>query len=407
MKVAVIDDTLSNILLLKELLGRIEGCEPFCFTDPREAMSWCEREEPDLVLVDYMMPEMDGIEFIQQFRTLAGKSATPIVIVTAYSEKDILYRALSAGANDFVTKPVDKKELISRISNLLALKSRQNELAARADTLGRQMDALAAEVRKMHRDRELMQSELVHVQKIGAIGQLTSGIAHDFNNTLTAIISYGNIIKCRLDGRDSLHDCADKLLASTDRASKLAKSLLSFSRKQTLEVKAVDLNGIVGDCAMFLLRPVCREVKISLSLSKNPIQVMVDVSQIEQVLVNLTVNARDAMQNGGTLMIQTGVVQLQDRSPHGEAQKLYGVITVQDTGTGMDEDTKDRIFEPFFTTKKQGKGTGLGLSIVYDIVRKFGGKMEVDSEIGKGTTFRIFLPIVLLPKAAAPAQETL
>ena len=152
MKVVIVDDILSNVVLLQQLVDQIEGCEQVSFTDPREALAWCEQHDPDLVLVDYMMPELDGIEFLQRFRSRPNRSSTPVVLITAYGERDILYRALGAGANDFLIKPVDKREFTFRIRNLLALRRRQNELAAQGGSLSKEIAGLATEIRGMRDD---------------------------------------------------------------------------------------------------------------------------------------------------------------------------------------------------------------------------------------------------------------
>ncbi|HMK49656.1 MAG TPA: response regulator [Thermodesulfovibrionales bacterium] len=393
MKVLIVDDTMSNVILFRELVKRIEGCEPVCFTEPTLALSWCEQNDPDLVLVDYMMPNLNGIDFIRRFREFPDKEATPLIVITAYGEKDVLYMALNQGANDFLTKPIDRTEFASRVKNMLRLRKVRNDLAARTEELTQNMDELSTRMLSMEQEHSRVEGELRHMQKIDTIGRLAGGVAHDFNNILSAILVYGTMIKNRLNSDSPLRTYADKLLASSERAGVLTKSLLSFSRKKESgqDMMLCDLNAVISEAAEVLIRPVCKGINISLRLSDGPLPVMASSSEIEQVLLNLAVNARDAMHDQGTVIIRTSTVFEDVLSDQG--LKNYALVTVSDTGTGMDESTKKRIFEPFFTTKGDGAGTGLGLSIVDEIIASHHGHIKIDSEIGKGTSFLIYIPM--------------
>jgi len=236
----------------------------------------------------------------------------------------------------------------------------------------RMEDALRA------KERELLQS-----QKMEAIGQLAGGVAHDFNNLLTAMIGYTELILEGAPPGDPIRDDARELLAAARRAADLTRQLLAFGRKQILLPRVVSLNEIVAGLERMLRRLIAENIALETDLAPDLWPVLADPGQIEQVIVNLAVNARDAMARGGTLRIGT-------RNLPGEAGRVE--ICVADTGVGMDADTQARVFEPFFTTKDAGKGTGLGLATVYGIVRQSGGEISVESEKGKGTTFRIALP---------------
>ena len=242
-----------------------------------------------------------------------------------------------------------------------------------------------------------LENQLRHSQKMEAIGTLTGGIAHDFNNILTAIIGYGSLLEMNLDSDATLHEYVEYILSAADRAASLTQSLLAFGRKQTMEQRVVDLNGIVQGVEKFLQRLLREDIELRTTTGAGACMVLVDSGQIEQVLMNLVTNARDAMASGGRLAVATSMTML-DRdfvATHGYgAPGRYALLTVTDTGSGMDDATRNRIFEPFFTTKEAGKGTGLGLSMAYGIVKSHNGYITCYSEPGAGTTFRVYLPAV-------------
>ena len=238
-------------------------------------------------------------------------------------------------------------------------------------------------------------------QRLETIGQLAGGVAHDFNNLLTVINSYTGFALAELDEQSPLREDLQQVLGAGKRASDLTRQLLAFSRKQVLKPKILDLNEVVAGLDRMLERVIGEDVTIRTRLSEGLGRVSADPAQLEQVLMNLVVNARDAMPRGGTLTITTANVQLDEKAacrhpdghPDGQAGR-YAVLSVADTGEGMDAETRERVFEPFFTTKTKDRGTGLGLATVYGIVRQSEGAIEVESQPGEGTTFRIFLPRV-------------
>lgn len=242
-----------------------------------------------------------------------------------------------------------------------------------------------------------LEDQLRQAQKMEAVGQLAGGIAHDFNNILTAIIGYGNLLQMKMKEEGPLRTYVDELLASSERAANLTQSLLAFSRKQTINPRPVDLNEIIIGVEKLLMRIIGEDIQFKAIVADEALTVMADSGQIEQALINLCTNARDAMPGGGILTIETGAVEIDEEFAQAHAYGkpgVYAVISVADTGTGLDEEMKQRIFEPFFTTKEAGRGTGLGLSIVYGIIKQHNGYINVYSEQGKGTTFRIYLPLV-------------
>ena len=246
-------------------------------------------------------------------------------------------------------------------------------------------------------ERRQIENQLRQSQKMEAVGQLAGGIAHDFNNVLTAIYGYGSAALRSMLQSDPNRLNIEHLLEAAERAAQLTQSLLTFSRKQIINIKPVGLHEIISNVEKFLVRVIGEDIKVRIVFNESEINVFADSGQIEQVIMNLATNARDAMPKGGRFTIETALTELDSGfiTKHGFGKPgKYAVISLTDTGIGMDEETRKRIFEPFFTTKGVGKGTGLGLAMVYGIVKQHDAYINVYSEPGKGTTFRIYLPVV-------------
>jgi two-component system cell cycle sensor histidine kinase/response regulator CckA len=243
-------------------------------------------------------------------------------------------------------------------------------------------------------DRKRLEEQLLQSQKMEAIGRLAGGVAHDFNNLLTAIIGYADLLARRVKGTPRLEHNVAEILEAAERAAGLTRQLLAFSRKQVLQPRVLSLNTTVADIENMLRRLIGEDVQLVTRLHERLGHVRADPTQLEQVILNLAVNARDAMPRGGQLTVETGDVELEN--------ERYVMLAVSDTGVGMDAETRSRVFEPFFTTKEPGKGTGLGLAMVYGIVAQSGGSIRVHSEPGKGTTFKVLLPRVDDPLAPDP-----
>ncbi len=254
---------------------------------------------------------------------------------------------------------------------------------------------------RLHNEEVLRNTEaqLRHAQKMEAIGRLSSGLAHDFNNVLTVVLGYAKLVRdtLRSDGTSTteVEDDLDGIQAALGKAATLTRQLLSFSRDQHLEMRVLNLNGVVQEAGRMIRRLVSEHVSVQMSLSSEFAPVRIDQTQMEQILLNLAVNARDAMPDGGTLLIRTDHVRITEeqvvRSGRVEPGD-YIVLKMRDTGVGMDAQILDRVFEPFFTTKPAGKGTGLGLATTYGLVQQWGGYLDVESRPGKGSLFRIYLP---------------
>jgi PAS domain S-box-containing protein len=253
-------------------------------------------------------------------------------------------------------------------------------------------------------ERSVLEEQLQQSRKMEAIGQLAGGIAHDFNNLLTAINGYSETALQKLLSCDPLREDLIEIKRAGERAIALTRQLLAFSRKQVLQLKVLDLNSVVTDIEKLLRRLIAEDIELRVIPGSELGSIKADPGQIEQILMNLAVNARDAMPDGGTLTIETQGVYLDEeysRQHHSVKSGFYTMLAVSDTGLGMDQQTQMRVFEPFFTTKEEGKGTGMGLSTVYGVVKQSGGHIWVYSELGRGTSFKIYFP-----RIDEPAQDT-
>jgi signal transduction histidine kinase/ActR/RegA family two-component response regulator len=279
-------------------------------------------------------------------------------------------------------------------------------LAAKQHEFGR-LAQLILKFRETQQTLHEAEEQLRHSQKLEAVGRLAGGIAHDFNNLLTAIIGYAELIEKRNNG--DTRDQAQLIRKAGEQAAALTRQLLAFSRKQLLEPRVLDLNSLIREIEKLLQRVIGESIRITIEAGDAEARVRADPSQLEQVLLNLAVNARDAMPGGGTLRIATRKVALTPAEINARALDVapgdYIALVVSDSGSGMDEETRSRIFEPFFTTKGPGKGTGLGLATVYGIVKQSGGGITVDSAPGQGCTFSIFLPATTSELDVAEADQ--
>jgi PAS domain S-box-containing protein len=254
-------------------------------------------------------------------------------------------------------------------------------------------------------ERQRLEAQLLQAQKLEAVGRLAGGVAHDFNNLLTVILGYGEMVMEDLNPDHPHHSLLADIRDAGNRARNLTRQLLAFSRKQVLDVHVVDANDLVRGFERLMRRVIGEDVLLKLALHDHPALVKADISQLEQVLMNLAVNARDAMPEGGVLTIETGVTALEEddvSDKSGFDPGPYVVIGVSDTGVGMDSQILGQIFEPFFTTKESDRGTGLGLATSYGIVKQHGGDIYVYSEPGQGTIFKVYLPVASEEQAPEP-----
>jgi signal transduction histidine kinase len=336
--------------------------------DSQEGLSKALERTWDIIISDYSMPHFRGTDALKLVRQKGLD--VPFIFVSGTIGEDTAVAALKVGAQDYLMK--------SNLSRLVP--SVQRELRE------------ADERHQRHR----LEAQVHQLQRFEAIGRLAGGVAHDFNNVIGAIMGWADIGVRAADSGSDLHDKFVKIRSQADRASALTKQLLAFARRQLLQPYNTNLNELVREEISLLRNVIGENIEIRLELSEDLNIIWADPGQIEQVLMNLCLNARDAMEHGGQLLIETKNVTTteDDRGLYPYAMPgQYALLRVADNGAGMDSETLTHIFEPFFTTKEFGRGTGLGLATVYGIVKQHKGFIEADSTLGHGTVFRVYLPV--------------
>ena len=514
-RILVVDDDPRNRRMLELILSH-EGFRVELACTGEDALTMVVANPPDLILLDVILPGLSGYDVLAALKADPVCKNVPTIMLTALDDREARLRGLSGGAEDFLSKPVDRAELCARVKNLLRLKEygeyydkysqflegqvssshfdlqeskrwyqstfdnvpvgivhadlrggwirvnqrlcdllgypreqlQQDSVAQllNASPVAGEEEALAQLVAgtldhyvidekayqksdgsllwarvnvSLHNDlsdlsrnfilviediteRRALEGQLLQATKMNAIGQLASGVAHDFNNLLNVILGYAELLSKDATGSASL-DLAEILNAARS-ASNLTKQLLAFGRQQMMHPQPVDLNLLVQATTGMLGRLIGPNIVVNLNLAPDLSRVLADRGQLEQVLINLVVNAKDAMPNGGRVLIETREMSLCASQIEYEAVTpgTYVELSVSDTGAGMTADVRDRIFEPFFSTKEPGKGTGLGLSTSYGIVRQSKGYITVESEPERGTTFRVYLPPTNAPASVEP-----
>jgi signal transduction histidine kinase len=370
------DDPVDAELIVTTLIEGGIPCQSK-LVDTRQAFVAALKEgRMDLILADYSIPGFDGMTALTLARQ--HRPEVPFLFVSATIGEELAIDAMHQGATDYV------------------LKQRLGRLVPSVQRALRELDDRAERKRA---EEALRQSEkqFRQSQKMEAVGRLAGGIAHDFNNLLTIIMGYSQVLLTELGPQHPLRGKIEETLKAGGKAASLIRQLLTFSSKQSTDPKILSLNTAVTSLENMLRRLIGEDVQFVVKLDPKNGRLRADQTHLEQVLVNLVVNARDAMPNGGTITIETAQVEL-TRSPVYHIAPLqpgsYVQLTVSDTGCGMDLKTQSHIFEPFFTTKGEGKGTGLGLSTVYGIVTQCGGAIDVTSRVGHGTRFDLYFPSV-------------
>ena len=355
------DDLYAHILrtALNKATPKVEVERTAALADALAALG---RTRFDAVLLDLNLPDSSGLSTLE--RTLAESPGIPVVVLTATAESELAVTAVQHGAQDYLVKSETDGKFLSR-SLRYAI------------------------------ERASFQAQLRQAHKMEAVGRLAGGIAHDFNNVLTAIYGYADLLLEDFDVNDRRRTDVEEIRRMAERAATLTRQLLAFSRQQMLQPQVLDLNTVISGVTGMLARMVGTDVSLSFEPLPDLWHVRADRGQIEQVLMNLAGNARDAMPDGGSLVIRTDnrVVSADAAAAlPGLLPGRYVAMSVADTGVGMSESVRRQVFEPFFTTKGLGEGTGLGLATVYGIVKQSGGGVYVDSEEKKGATFTIYLP---------------
>ena len=384
-----------------------------------DAIRHCDSTLPDLVLLDMRLPDVHGVEVCRQIKASFPRVAVLQTSAAITSPHDRA-RALEGGADGFLVEPIEPEELLATVKALLRMRSAEQALRGLNETLETVVAERTRELTEANRRLEIESAErrkaeevLWHTQKLEAVGQLTGGIAHDFNNLLAVIVGSMEIIRIAFESDRELPRA--KILrmlkaseAATDRATRLTQQLLAFARRSNFQLSIVTLDEVIVGCEPFLRRALGETIGLKLNFEPSLWPCRIDAAQFEAAILNLVVNARDAMPSGGELTIAIANVVVDAAEARRSAELTEGsyvLVRVTDTGGGMDPDVLEHAFEPFFTTKDVGKGTGLGLSQVYGFIKQSGGHVTIDTNPGHGTTFSLYVPRCDQAKPALDVRE--
>ena len=367
LRVLILEDSENDSRLLVHKLGREGGYKvSFERVESLNALKAALNKQAwDILISDHSMPKFSAIQALEELRERGLD--IPVIILSGTIEPLAAVAAMKAGASDYIMK----------------------------SDMTRLLPAIERELRgaQSRHEKRLTENKLQQAQKMESIGRLAGGVAHDFNNLLTAIGGYCFFLLTSIDAQDPRHADVLEIKKAGERATALTRQLLAFSRQQVFELKVLDLNCVMIDIEKIIRRVIGANIDLVFAPAKDLGRVRADAGQLEQVLINLCVNAKDAMPEGGKITIETSNADAGENGIRGMPGR-YVMLTVGDSGSGMDAEVQAHMFEPFFTTKEQGKGTGLGLATVYGIVEQSRGSIQVQSEVGRGTTFKIFLPRV-------------
>ncbi|MEC4717942.1 response regulator [Noviherbaspirillum sp. CPCC 100848] len=346
---------------------------------------------PTVVLVDLRMPTVDGLAVTRSLRGHAETRRIPIVLLSSEDDAEIKAQAFADGANDYLVKWPDKRELVARICYHSSAYLAHKQLDEAFESLRQSKEEL------LLRTQELAQSQaaLHQAQKMEAVGQLTGGVAHDFNNVLQVINGNLELLKLLTAGNQPAQNRIAAAAAGVDRGAKLASHLLAFARRQPLQAVVLNAGELLQGMDELLRHSLGDLTSVQTVVADSLWNTTADPGQLENVILNLAINARDAMAGSGTVTLSArnaGPGGHTRECPEHDAGGRYVLIEVTDTGTGMPPEVLERVFEPFYTTKPAGQGTGLGLSMAYGFVKQSGGHIRLQSEVGQGTTVKVFLP---------------
>jgi signal transduction histidine kinase len=402
-RVVLADDNSDMRAYVRRLLGAV--CEVRAFGDGKWALKQIYKQRPDLVIADVMMPEMDGFQLLREIRADSALRDIPVILLSARAGEESRLEGLDAGANDYMVKPFSARELIARVSaNLEIAKVRAEGVTALRTLTGSletRVHERTAELEETNRllfaemeQRQRAEMALQQSQKLEAIGQLTGGVAHDFNNLLMVVQGGINILERGADGarRERVLNGMRQAVA---RGESLTQQLLAFSRNIDLRAEAIDLGKLLDGMRVLVGGALRGDIEVQIRIPADLWAVLADPTQLELSILNIVVNARDAMPNGGTLTVRARNVTLD--GSEGGLRGDFVRVEIQDTGAGIPADILRRVFDPFFTTKPVGKGTGLGLSQVYGFAEQSGGHARIASRVGKGTTVMLDLPCAPAP----------
>lgn len=389
-RVLLIDDQVLAAEMVQYLLEDQSDIVFHHIWDERAALAAAIEFQPTIVLVDLSMPLIDGFSVIRQFRASPEGQPLPLVLLSSEDTPEKKARGFAEGANDYLIKWPSKLELVARIRYHTAAFTAQKQRDETFTSLKKSQQELLAKTRLLEESQEALH----HAQKMEAIGNLTGGVAHDFNNVLQVISGNLQLIKLKAAGNDALLERTDAALKGVARGATLSAQLLAFARKQSLQPKVINVGDLVRGMQDMLLRTLGGGIRMQLEIASDIWNVQADPNQLENMILNLCINARDAMTGNAEIVIGVENFTGELSTGPGLEEPRFGDyvrIFVRDTGDGMPAEVMERAFDPFFTTKPTGKGTGLGLSMAYGFVKQSNGHIELKSKLGVGTTVTIYL----------------
>jgi signal transduction histidine kinase len=422
----IVDDHEENRYLLRTVLTAA-GYQVQEASNGADALNEARNRPPTIIISDILMPQMDGFAFCRECSRDSVLAKIPFVFYTAtYTSPADEALAAKLGAARFITKPVSDDEFVAAISAIVDAQA-SGRLAARPappedetvyyrlynevlihklEDKVLELEQQIAERLRAEEEREQLQAQLIQAQKVDAVGRLAGGIAHDFNNVLSVIIGFAELA-LDTSANEAVRDDLVAICDAAKRGAEIVRQLLAFARKQTASPVAINPNESIVSLNKMIGRLLGDNIKITTTFEPAVWPIRIDPTHFDQIVINLLTNARDAMEGEGTITIRTSNLTMDDdyvRRHPGARAGDYVALEVADRGTGMDATTRERLFEPFFTTKTQQFGTGLGLSTVLGIVERSGGHIDVQSVLGEGTTFTIYVPRDREP-ASEPAVE--
>jgi len=376
MNVLLIEDNPGDARLIELMLREAGGMQLQWVDRLREGLEVLGTNAMDLVLLDLGLPDSHGLETLGAVRK--ANHETPVVVLTGNNDEEMALDALKAGAQDYLVKGNVNADALKRVIRY-AIERKRAEQA----------------ILDSERKRRHLHEQLLHAQRLDSIGHLAGGVAHDFNNVLSVVIGYSDVVLGKLPPDSPLKPKVESIISAGQRGAALARQLLIFGRKQVAEPKALDLGRTLAEFEKMLRRLIGEEVKLVGEVEDDLWSISADPTLMEQVIMNLAINARDAMPDGGSLTVRirnatvaSERILIDTTIPPGR----YVELSVTDSGCGIPDRVRVHLYEPFFTTKAVGKGTGLGLSVVYGIVKQAEGHISCETEVGKGTTFHIWFP---------------
>ncbi|HZS85223.1 MAG TPA: response regulator [Stellaceae bacterium] len=411
--ILLVDDQPAKLLSYEVMLREL-GENLVMAGSAKEALEHLLKKEIAVILIDVCMPELDGFELAAMIRNHPRFQTTAIIFVSAIALTDLdRLKGYEYGAVDYVPVPVVPELLRAKVRVFAELyrKTRlleglnaelERRVAERTAELAQANAELERRVEERTREREVALAQVHEMQKLESLGQLTGGLAHDFNNLLMAILGNLDLLAKGAPDEAAAARLVDGAIKAAERGAMLTKRMLAFARRQELRPETVDVARLVNGMADMLRRSLGPAIEINLDFAPGLAAIRVDPNQLELSLLNLALNSRDAMPQGGRLTIAARSEKVEGGRLQNLAAGDYVCLAVTDTGCGMDEVTLKRAAEPFFTTKGVGKGTGLGLSMVYGLAAQSGGLTRISSQVGVGTTVELFLPVA--PAAAAPSR---